>query len=210
MNTDAVMKRLKAFFTLTLLGGLAVVLPLTIFLVIFQWLFVMVTGVIQPLTDWLTAHADVNELMADMIVVVTIVGVCFAIGLLVKTGIGRWLHSVFDKSLSKLAPGYRMIRELVSQFLGSDDSNSVFSGKVCKARIYGADNPVAVTAIVTDEYESNGQAIYTVFVPTAPIPSSGMVYHLPLDCVELLPNITVEAAMRTVIACGTGSKILSS
>ncbi len=204
------MKRLKAFFTLTLLGGLAVVLPLTIFLMIFEWLFVLVTEAIQPLTDWLTAYADVKELVADIIVVLTIVGVCFAIGLLVKTGVGRWLHRVFDNSLSKLAPGYRIIRELVSQFLGSDDSASLFNGKVCKARIYGADNPVAVTAIVTDEYESNGQAIYTVFVPTAPIPSSGMVYHLPLSCVELLPNISVEAAMRTVIACGTGSKILSS
>ena len=204
------MKRLKVFFTLTLLGGLAVVLPLTIFLMIFQWLFVLVTEAIQPLTDWLTAHADVRELMADILVVLTIIGVCFAIGLLVKTGVGRWLHSIFDNSLSKLAPGYRMIRELVSQFLGSDDSASLFSGKVCKARIYGADNPVAVTAIVTDEYDNNGQAIYTVFVPTAPIPSSGMVYHLPLDCVELLPSISVEAAMRTVIACGSGSKILSS
>ena len=204
------MKRLKAFFTLTLLGGLAVVLPLTIFLMIFEWLFVLVTEAIQPLTDWLTAYADVKELVADIIVVLSIVGVCFAIGLLVKTGVGRWLHRVFDNSLSKLAPGYRIIRELVSQFLGSDDSASLFNGKVCKARIYGADNPVAVTAIVTDEYESNGQAIYTVFVPTAPIPSSGMVYHLPLSCVELLPNISVEAAMRTVIACGTGSKILSS
>lgn len=66
------MKRLKAFFTLTLLGGMAVVLPLTIFLVIFQWLFVMVTGAIQPLTDWLTTHTELKELFADIIVVFTL------------------------------------------------------------------------------------------------------------------------------------------
>lgn len=202
------MKRLKAFFTLTLLGGMAVVLPLTIFLVIFQWLFIMVTGAIQPLTDWLTAHSDMKELVADMIVVMMIVGICFVIGLLVKTGVGRWLHGIFDKALTKLAPGYRVIRELVSQFLGSDDSASLFNGKVCKARIYGADNPVEVTAIVTDEYESDGVSVYTVFAPTAPIPTSGMVYHLPVECVKLLPGVSVEAAMKTVIACGAGSSSL--
>lgn len=202
------MKRLKAFFTLTLFGGLAVVLPLTIFLVIFQWLFVMVTGAIQPLTDWLTAHTDMKELVADIIVVLTIVAACFIIGLLVKTGVGRWLHNMFDKALTKLAPGYRVIRELVSQFLGSDDSASLFNGKVCKARIYGADNPVEVTAIVTDEYTRNGADVYTVFVPTAPIPTSGMVYHLPVSCVTLLPEVSVEVAMKTVIACGSGSSCL--
>lgn len=202
------MKRLKAFFTLTLLGGLAVVLPLTIFLIIFQWLFVMVTGAIQPLTDWITAHADVKELVADIIVVMTIVGVCFVIGLLVKTGVGRWLHGIFDTALTKLAPGYRVIRELVSQFLGSDDTASLFNGKVCKARIYGYDNPVEVTAIVTDEYSQEGVKLYTVFVPTAPIPTSGMVYHLPVECVTLLPDVSVETAMKTVIACGAGSSSL--
>ncbi len=202
------MKRLKAFFTLTLLGGLAVVLPLTIFLIIFQWLFVMVTGAIQPLTDWITAHADVKELVADIIVVMTIVGVCFVIGLLVKTGVGRWLHGIFDTALTKLAPGYRVIRELVSQFLGSDDTASLFNGKVCKARIYGCDNPVEVTAIVTDEYSQEGVKLYTVFVPTAPIPTSGMVYHLPVECVTLLLDVSVETAMKTVIACGAGSSSL--
>lgn len=203
------MKRLKAFFTLTLLGGMAVVLPLTIFLVIFQWLFVMVTGAIQPLTDWLTTHTELKELFADIIVVFTIVVACFVIGLLVKTGIGRWLHGIFDQALTKLAPGYRVIRELVSQFLGSDDSASLFNGKVCKARIYGVDNPVEVTAIITDEYQVDGLDILTVFVPTAPIPTSGMVYHLPSDCVQLLPDISVEVAMKTVIACGAGSKSLN-
>jgi len=202
------MKRLKTFFTLTLLGGLAVVLPVTILLVIFQWLFVLVTNAIQPLTDWLVSRSDFRELAADMIVVTTILASCFLIGLLVKTGVGRWLHRVFDRSLSKLAPGYRVIRDLVSQFLGSDDTASLFNGKVCKASIFGVSSPVTVTAIVTDEYSVGGDVIYTVFVPTAPIPTSGMVYHLPQACIVLLPHVTVEAAMRTVIACGAGSSRL--
>ena len=46
---------------------------------------------------------------------------------------------------------------------------------------------------------------YVAEVPTAPIPTSGMTYHLPADCVQILPHVTVEEAMRTIISCGSGS-----
>lgn len=65
---------------------------------------------------------------------------------------------------------------------------------------------VSVTAIVTAKHV-NGD--YTVYVPTAPIPTSGFVYHLAAECVDLLPHVGVEEAMRTVIACGSGSQVIS-
>ncbi len=199
------MLRLKSFFTLTLLGGLTVVLPIVIFVFIFQSLFGWVTTTIQPATDWLTSRAEIREAFADILVVGIILGSCFLIGLLVKTGVGRFLHQVVDRWLSRLAPGYSTIREVVAQFLGGDENASILRGRVALARIYGVGSDVKVTAIVTTEH-SNG--CYTVFVPTAPVPTSGMVYHLPRDCVELMPTISVEAAMRTVIACGAGSQML--
>jgi hypothetical protein len=32
-----------------------------------------------------------------------------------------------------------------------------------------------------------------------------MTYHLPADCVQILAHVSVEEAMRTIIACGSGS-----
>ena len=199
------MKRIQSFLTLTLLGGLAVVLPIAILAVIFDWLFQLVTTSIQPMTDWVSARAGLREVVADLLVVVIILGTCFLVGLLVKTSVGRWLHQWVDLGLTHLAPGYKTIREIVTQFLGGDRNTSLLNGTVARARIFGADNAVSVTAIVTAEHD-NGD--FTVFVPTAPIPTSGMVYHLPAACVELLPHISVETAMRTVIACGAGSQEL--
>ncbi len=60
------MLRLKSFFTLILLGGLTVVLPIVIFVFIFQSLFGWVTTTIQPATDWLTSRAEIREAFADM------------------------------------------------------------------------------------------------------------------------------------------------
>ncbi|MFC6980157.1 hypothetical protein [Microbulbifer taiwanensis] len=49
---------------------------------------------------------------------------------------------------------------------------------------------------------------FTVYVPTAPVPTSGFVFHVPAECVEILPNVTVEAAMKSIVACGSGSGAL--
>lgn len=198
------MKRIKSFLLLTLLGGVVVVLPAAILAMLLGWLFTLIRGLISPLTALISAHTAYNEWLAGGVVVMLILSSCFLIGLLVKTGLGAWVHNRLDRVLGKLAPGYRVIRELVDQFFG-DQQTSLFSGEVALARIYGADIPVTVTAIVTARHD-NGY--YTLFVPTAPVPTSGITYHLPPECVELKPDISVEAAMRTVISCGAGSQLL--
>ncbi|MFD1218079.1 MULTISPECIES: DUF502 domain-containing protein [Microbulbifer] len=196
------MTRIKTFVTLTLLGGLAVVLPIVIFFLLIQWLFGQVTDLLAPAAHWMQDHTNLKDTVAQLIVIAAILGLCFVIGLLVKTSVGRWIHRHLDHWLGKLAPGYNTIKDLVLQFIGGGAGDGVLSGPVARARIHGASNPLSVTAIVTSRHE-NGD--FTVYVPTAPVPTSGFVYHLPADCVEILPDVTVEAAMKSVVACGSGS-----
>lgn len=172
-------------------------------MILFQWLFALITDVIQPLTNILTSRADIRELMADATVLLLLVSVCFGIGLLIKTGLGGWLHRWLDKGLAKFAPGYSTIRDIVVQFVGGSDEASILNGQVALVQLYG-DHELWVTAIVTAEHSFG----YTVFVPTAPMPTSGMVYHLPASNVQLLPDVSVEQAMKTVIACGAGSQLV--
>jgi uncharacterized membrane protein len=87
-------------------------------------------------------------------------------------------------------------------WIGGGAGEGVLSGPVARVRIHGADNPLSVTAIVTSRH-ANGD--FTVYVPTAPVPTSGFVYHVPASCVDILPNVTVEAAMKSIVACGSGS-----
>ena len=76
---------------------------------------------------------------------------------------------------------------------------------MAKARIFGADSETTVTALVTCHHEDGS---YTVFVPTGPNPTSGNMFHLPEDHVELFPEASVESMMRTIIACGAGSEAM--
>ncbi|HEY7883729.1 MAG TPA: DUF502 domain-containing protein [Cellvibrionaceae bacterium] len=199
------MDRLKSFFLLTLFGGLAVVLPITIFFFLVRWLVGVIGNVIAPISNWLASWFTVSESLADLLVIIFILSTCFSIGLLIKTSVGRWLHIKVDAVLSRLAPGYSTIREMVTQIIGGEGNNaSLLNGKVCRAYIMGRNVPASVTAIITAEHEDG---TCTVYVPTAPIPTSGLVYHLPADCIEYL-DASVEAAMRTVVACGSGSQFI--
>ncbi len=201
------MKRLRTFVSITLLGGFMVILPMAIFLWLVEWLLGVVREVIRPLSQWLVEATMVTNLMADFIGVLLLLAACFLIGLFIKTSIGEWLHDIVDAWLSKVAPGYKTIREIVSQLLGGEGNTSLLKGDVCRAYIMGRAAGVSVTAIVTARHD-NGDV--TVYVPTAPIPTSGFVYHLSEECIDLLPHVSVEAAMRTVIACGSGSQMISN
>lgn len=187
-----------------MLGGLTVILPVTILAVLLGWLFNVITDLIAPLSRLLTAHLHISGLLAEGLVLLMILGVFFCIGLLVKTSVGRWLHHWMDVGLAKFAPGYRIIRDIVVQFVGGNEENSLLNGEVALVRLYGNICDIQVTGIVTAKYEGG----FTVFVPTAPMPTSGMVYHVPQEFVTLLPEAGVEQALRTVIACGAGSQAL--
>ncbi|GMG86992.1 DUF502 domain-containing protein [Biformimicrobium ophioploci] len=199
------MKKVRTFLSLTLLGGLGIVLPIVIFVLLAQWLFSKVSSLLAPASAWVEANSQFSDAFASLVVFALILSGCFLIGLVVKTGIGRWVHTQVDYWLARLAPGYKTIREIVSQFLGGDGNQSLLSGQVAKVRIHGPGVPLSVTAIVTSEHEG-GEC--TVYVPTAPIPTSGFVYHVPRECVEFMPHVSVEAALRTVVACGAGSNEL--
>lgn len=188
--------------TLVFLAGLAVVLPSLLLLMVMQWLFLFFADLLDPVTQLVSQRAGLHRWLALIAVLALLLAACLTIGLAVRTRVGHWLHDVLEGTLARVVPGYRITRDLVRELLGGHQGARVLSGEVALARIHGQESPVRVTAIVTSRHADGS---YTVYVPTAPFPTSGFVYHLPADCVEILAGVSVEAALRTVISCGAGS-----
>jgi len=193
---------MKNFIKTSLFGGLVVILPTAILGFFFKWLFKLVTDLIQPLTNYASSIYPVPEIVADILVLVIIVLSCFFVGVLVTTRLGNLLHPTFDDVLQKLAPGYRMVKEVVVQIFGSAENSPFSNGMVARVKIFGMDCPTEVTALVVDR---SLQDSYTVFVPTGPNPTSGNIFHVMKEQVTLYPDIKLDSAMRSVIACGAGS-----
>jgi uncharacterized membrane protein len=199
------MKRFRSFVSITLLGGFMVMLPIAILILFAEWLFKFISHLVKPLSEWIATWTPTANYMADFMGVIALLLACFFVGLLVKTNIGQWLHDLMDEVLGKILPGYHTINKLVSQLMGGEGNTSLLKGQVCRAYIMGRSVSTSVTGIVTTKHP-NGD--YTVYVPTAPFLTSGMVYHLGAGSVDILPHVTVEAAMRTIVACGGGSQVI--
>jgi len=194
------MKRLREFIKSTLIGGLLVLLPLTILIYALIWVFNLAHKAIAPLTKIILEKSTFQVIVADVVAVGLLICVCFFVGALVRTRLGAWLYGIIESRLLKKAPGYSMIKETVSQFLDKD-KQSPFSS-VALARIFESDTLVSV--FVTDRHEDGS---FTVFMPTGPNPTSGNIYHLRGESVFPI-DVSVEDAMRSIISCGAGSSTL--
>ncbi|WP_196140265.1 DUF502 domain-containing protein [Aliikangiella sp. G2MR2-5] len=196
------MNALKVFIRKSLFGGIVVLAPIIIVAFLLRWGFYFITDIIQPITDTLIVNYGLPELSADLLVILILLATCFFVGTFVTTGIGKWLHGHFDTHLARFAPGYRIVKEIISQFFGDDKDSPFTRGEVVRVQLFGAHSPVTVTGIVTDKHMDGS---VTFFMPTGPNPTSGNIYHVPEDLVTYLPDAKVEQMMKSIIACGAGS-----
>jgi uncharacterized membrane protein len=178
------MERLKSFIKTSIIGGLAVILPTALLIIIFKWLFIKITDIIQPLTNLFVTKTKFQEAAADAIVIATILAVFFTVGIFVRTQFGHLLQEYFENRLLKIAPGY--------------SRKSPFS---TVALVRAFQNDTLMTAFITDQHD-NG--LCTVFVPTGPNPTTGFVFHLKKEFVHPI-GVSVQEAFQSIIGCGAGS-----
>ena len=189
------------FIKRSLVGGIVVLLPLTLIVAFFRWLFGWVTGLIQPFTDFLRLHVwDMPDFVGHAIVITIIVLLCFLAGYLVGTRFGSWAWSAFDGWLGRRLPGYKALKELVAQLFGQ--GSGALRGEVCLVRAFGKETDILMIGLVTARH---ADGYLTVFVPFGPVPTTGFIYHVAPDLVELRPDIRIDAVMKPLLAAGIGS-----
>ena len=190
--SSEMMNKIQKFSITTLIGGLLVLLPITIFIVLVKFVFDIIANVLRPIAALFVGIE--NQFLVQLISFAIVIAFCFFVGLAVRTRSGKALFTYLEKKLLEKLPFYSTIRGTVQQVFG--DKGSSFS-QVVLIEVFG----VQMTGFVTSE-SPNG--IYTVFVPTAPNPTNGFIFHTKADKLEFL-DISPEDAMRTVIGVGTGS-----
>lgn len=194
------MKKLKRFIGTSILGGVVVILPIALFFLIFSWLFALITKLIEPLTDVLIHQLPLQEhFLLDIIAIVILLGLCFFIGVLVRTQFGKFIHNVIESHVLKRFPGYSIIKETISQIFSKKNEMRY---TVALVNIFGTDT--LMTAFITDTHEDGS---FTVFAPTGPNPTTGFIFHVKAHQVHML-NVPPEDMMRSVIGCGAGSSKL--
>ncbi len=192
------MSKIKIFIRTTLFGGFLIVLPIIVLIFVLKWFFDFLTSYIRPITNILIETTNIERVVASLIAIAIMLIIFFIVGLIVQTKIGKIFFEFMEERFLKRVPLYKIIKETVIQLFGGE--KILFKG-VALVRPFG--NDTLITAFITDQIDD----YYTVFVPSAPAPTGGYIYHIHKDNVTII-DYPVEEAMRTVLSLGAGSKVL--
>ncbi|HLP59468.1 MAG TPA: hypothetical protein VK186_11590, partial [Candidatus Deferrimicrobium sp.] len=86
------MQKIKKFLKTTILGGVVVLLPVFLTIFFLKWLFNFITHLLSPLTKLVAKETAMQERVADLLVIIIIIALCFFVGLIIKTRAGLFLH----------------------------------------------------------------------------------------------------------------------
>jgi uncharacterized membrane protein len=187
------MKKFCEFVGSTSLGGLLLVVPVYLSVLLLLKAMQSVVALVKPfaalLPDWLPAE---NVLSLLLILIV-----CFFVGVAVRTPAGRAIRERIEKSLFERLPGYALVRSLTQRLTGQGEENV---WKPALAEIEDA----LVPAFIIEELDDGR---FTIFVPSVPTPFAGAVYILSRERVHPL-NVPFTQAIQSISRWGSGSKEL--
>ena len=126
------------------------------------------------------------------------------IGLMARNFVGRWLLEFGEGTLSRIPLAgsvYKTLKQLLETFL-RDNSTRFRRVVLVEYPREGLFSVGFVTGIVGPSLQTEpDKPLLSVFIPTAPNPTTGWYTLVPESSVKDL-NISVEDAFRTIISAG--------
>jgi uncharacterized membrane protein len=191
-----------------LIAGLLVVIPLatTIWLAttVSRFVLAFLTSIPKQFNPFIT----LNPLLQDLInlalgLTVPLLGILL-IGLMARNIVGRWLLEFGEGTLSRIPLAgsvYKTLKQLLETFL-RDNSQRFRRVVLVEYPREGLFSIGFVTGVVGPSLQAElEEPLLSVFIPTAPNPTTGWYTLVPETSVRDL-NLSVEDAFRTIISAG--------
>ncbi len=172
--------------------------------IVSRFVLAFLTSVPKQLNPFIT----LNPLLQDLInlalgLTVPLLGILL-IGLMARNFVGRWLLEFGEGTLSRIPLAgsvYKTLKQLLETFLG-DNSTRFRRVVLVEYPREGLFSVGFVTGLVGPSLQPDlNEPLLSVFIPTAPNPTTGWYTLVPESSVKDL-NITVEDAFRTIISAG--------
>ena len=187
------MKYAREFITSTVVGGLFIVVPVYLAVLLLLKGMKSVGTLVRPLAalvpDWIPAE--------NFFALILILVVCFGVGLAVRTRAGQSVRERLEILFFERLPGYSLLRSMTQRMAGDTDEQAWTPALV---EIEDALVPGFVIEVLDD-------GRYTILVPSVPTPLAGAVYVLKPERVHIL-DIPFTQAIRSIARWGSGSREL--
>jgi len=191
-----------------LIAGLLVVIPLatTIWLssLVSKFVLTLVTSVPKQLNPFINLNPILQDLINLTLGLTVPLLAILLIGLMARNFVGRWLLEFGEGTLSKIPVAgavYKTLKQLLETFL-SNKSNRFRRVILVEYPREGLYSVGFVTGDVGPSLQPElDEKLLSVFIPTAPNPTTGWYTLVPESSVKDL-NISVEDAFKTIISAG--------
>jgi uncharacterized membrane protein len=184
------MKGLAELTKTTLIGGLLVVLPIYLSVLLLLKTLAAIFALLSPVTAAIPAGTQFRQLFAILIVL----AVCLLAGIVVRTRPGRRAKRILERSVLTKIPGYTLVQGLTQRVSGEEREGAFQPALV---EIEDALSP----GFIIEELEDGR---YTVLVPSVPTPAAGALFILPKERVHPL-DVPFTQAVTVISKWGAGA-----
>ena len=188
------MKGLAELTKTTLIGGLLVILPIYISILLLVKTLKGIVALMSPVTAAIPAGAQFREVIAIAIVL----AVCLLAGFAVRTRSGLRAKNALERSVLRKIPGYALVRGLAERVSGEEGEGAFQPALV---EIEDGLSPCFIIEELPD-------GRYTVLVPSVPTPAAGSLFILPRDRVHPL-DVPFTQAVTVISKWGAGAGALA-
>jgi uncharacterized membrane protein len=187
------MKRLGNFVVTSLVGGLLVLVPLYLAVLLLLKAAASLVKFVAPFAKLLPEWLPADNILSLLLVLL----VAFLVGASLRTRAGRATRERVEKSLFERIPGYALFRSLTNQLAGQGRETA---WKPALVEIEEA----LVPGFIIEEHPDGR---FTVFVPSVPTPLAGAVYVLTPERVHVL-DVPFTQAIKPISRWGSGCQEL--
>ena len=122
------MRALAEFTKTTLIGGLLIILPIYIAVLLLAKAVKGLLEILSPVAGSLPAGVEFRQAAT----IILLIAVCFVVGLVVRTRPGLRAKNAFEQAVLEKLPGYTFFRGLAQRLTGRSEEHSLepipFSG----------------------------------------------------------------------------------
>jgi uncharacterized membrane protein len=188
-------KQVGEFVIKAVVSGLLLVLPCYLAVLLILKGVKSLARLARPLGAW--HHPGWSPAAEAGLALLIVVGVCFVIGVGVRSKRGRAIRARIESSVLEKIPAYVLVRDLTHQLAGRGRENA---WKPAFTEMGGG----LVLSFIIEELDDGR---YTVFVPGVPSPVRGSVYVLDRERVHPV-HASFAQTVRALTRWGSGAKEL--
>jgi len=184
------MRAIAEFTRTTLVGGVLVVLPIYLSVLLLLKAILGLGELVAPIAKGLPVSLQFPEIIALLLLIV----VSFVCGIAVRTGPGLRAKNAIERTLLEKIPGYALIRGLAGRLVGKTEEETF---TVVLAEIEDALVPAFLV-------EDCGDDQCAIFVPSVPTPAAGAIYIIPKARVHSV-DVPFTQAVSVISKWGAGA-----